>query len=156
MAEIRNIQGLAELDRALHALPGNIAKNVLRGAVGAGASVIRAEAKQRAPVATGQGKDAPPPGTLKRAIYSKQIRELSNFSKQTFFVSVKSGAKHRGAGKKYLDAWYWRFVEFGTSKMAARPFLRPAFEAKKTEAIEAIRAYLAKRIPIEADKVRGR
>jgi len=33
------------------------------------------------------------------------------------------------------DAWYWWFVENGTSKMAARPFLRPAFEAKKDEAV---------------------
>ena len=29
------------------------------------------------------------------------------------------------------------FLEFGTSKMAARPFLRPAYEAKKAEAIAA-------------------
>jgi HK97 gp10 family phage protein len=155
MADLRNIEGLAELDRALHALPGNIAKNVLRGAVGAGAAVIRKEAKSRAPVAEGpQRPDAPPPGTLQRAIYSKWIRELSDWSKQTFIVSVKKGRKYRKAGKKYTDAFYWWFVENGTSKMAARPYLRPAFEAKKTEAIEAIRDYLAKRIPLEVEKLR--
>ncbi|KVR97201.1 hypothetical protein WK28_09455 [Burkholderia vietnamiensis] len=35
-------------------------------------------------------------------------------------------------------AWYARLLEFGTSKMAARPFIRPSFEAKKTEAGEAV------------------
>jgi len=34
-------------------------------------------------------------------------------------VGVRGGAKH---GKTY----HWRFLEFGTSKMAARPFMRPA------------------------------
>ena len=28
--------------------------------------------------------------------------------------------------------YYWRFVEFGTSKMPARPFLRPAFEGSRS------------------------
>ena len=32
------------------------------------------------------------------------------------------------------DPYYWRFVEFGTSKMPAKPFLRPAFTAKKEQA----------------------
>jgi HK97 gp10 family phage protein len=45
------------------------------------------------------------------------------------------------AGKKRdvdRDSFYWKFLEFGTNKMAARPFLRPAFEANKEGAIEAI------------------
>jgi HK97 gp10 family phage protein len=32
--------------------------------------------------------------------------------------------------------FYWRYVEFGTSKMKAQPFLRPALEAAKTRAID--------------------
>jgi HK97 gp10 family phage protein len=32
------------------------------------------------------------------------------------------------------DAWYARLLEFGTSKMAAKPFIRPAYEAKRQEA----------------------
>ncbi|HGN2540501.1 TPA: HK97-gp10 family putative phage morphogenesis protein, partial [Proteus mirabilis] len=27
--------------------------------------------------------------------------------------------------------FYWWFVEFGTAKMPAQPFMRPSFEAKK-------------------------
>jgi HK97 gp10 family phage protein len=34
---------------------------------------------------------------------------------------------------------YWWWVEFGTSRMKARPFMRPAFDAKATESIEAFK-----------------
>uniref|UniRef100_UPI00056E077C HK97-gp10 family putative phage morphogenesis protein n=1 Tax=Xenorhabdus bovienii TaxID=40576 RepID=UPI00056E077C len=34
------------------------------------------------------------------------------------------------------NAYYWRFLENGTSKMAAQPFIRPAFDRKSDEAAE--------------------
>lgn len=158
MAELQHVAGLKELQAALKELPQRIARNVLRGAVGAGAAVIRNEAKARAPVSIGDGGVGhPPPGTLRRAIYQKQIRELSSAVKQTFYVGVRKGKQYRKQGKKgnlSQDAYYAKFVEFGTAKMAARPFMRPAFEAKKGEAVQAIKDYLAKRIPEEVDKLR--
>lgn len=158
MAKLQHVAGLKELQAALKELPQRIARNVLRGAVGAGAAVIRNEAKARAPVSTGDARAGhPPPGTLRRSIYQKQIRELSSAVKQTFYVGVRKGKHYRNQGKKgnlSQDAYYAKFVEFGTAKMAARPFMRPAFEAKKGEAVQAIKDYLAKRIPEEVDKLR--
>ena len=145
MAEIQNITGLKELQEALKQLPANIARNALRGAVNAGATVIRKEAQARAP------KDT---GVLRRALYQKQIRELSSAVQQTFFVGVRQGKSAKKTKKGTLDAFYGRFVEFGTSKMPARPFMRPAFEAQKGAAVAAIQAYLEKRIPEEVDKAR--
>lgn len=159
MAETLNISGLKELQAALKELPDRIAKNVLRGSVAAGAAIIRNEARQRAPVYTGEvAAGHPPPGTLKRSIVQKQIKELSNATKQTFFVTVRRGKEYQKQGKKgnlSQDAYYASWVEFGNSRMSARPYLRPAFEAKKEAAIEAIRAYLEKRIPEEAAKLAG-
>jgi HK97 gp10 family phage protein len=153
MAELVNVEGLAELRAALRELPQRIARNVLRGAVSAGAAVIRKEAKARAPLYTGKVAEGhPPAGTLKRAIYQKQINELSSLTNQVFFVGVRHGKKYQKQGKKgdkSQDAYYWRWVEFGTSKMAARPFMRPAFEAKKNEAVAAIKTYLTDRIAKE-------
>jgi HK97 gp10 family phage protein len=158
MAELQHVAGLKELQAALKELPQCIARNVLRGAVAAGAAVIRTEAKARAPVSTGDARAGhSPPGTLKRAIYQKQIRELSSPVKQTFYVGVRRGKQYRHQGKKgklSRDAYYAKFVEFGTAKMAARPFMRPAFEAKKGAAVQAIQEYLARRIPQEVDKLR--
>jgi HK97 gp10 family phage protein len=155
MAELQNVTGLKELQAALKALPANIARNVLRGAVNAGATVIREEAKARAPRYSGPPiKGQPPPGTLKRALYQKQIREKSSAVLQTFFVGVRQGRSAKKTKKGSIDAWYARFLEFGTSKMAARPFMRPAFEAKKMAAVQAIKDYLLRRIPDEVDKAR--
>ena len=41
---------------------------------------------------------------------------------------------------------YGRFHEFGTSKMAATPFLRPAFDAGKDEALRIFKAEVMKAI----------
>lgn len=128
------VDGLAEMDRKLRALGPDIARKGLRSAVGAGARVILNQAKARAPVDT---------GTLRRALYMKPIREESSDSRQTYFVGVRSGKKEQ---KKNRDAWYWRLVEFGTEKASAQPFLRPAFEAGKFQALERIKSKLAERI----------
>lgn len=128
------IDGLQELLAKMKSLPVNLARNGLRAAVNAGAEVIRKDAVSRVPVLTGR---------LKKAIYKKQIRELSNNVQQTFFVGARSGKKYKKANK---DAYYWRFLEFGTSKMPAKPFLRPAFDAKKRQAVDAIGRKLKERI----------
>ena len=149
------IKGLKELNEALKQLPDRVARNVLRGAVSAGTTVIRKEAQQRAPVYTGLVSEGhPPPGTLRKSIRQSQQRQLSSLVQQAFHIGVRAAVTRTKSGAKNLDAFYWRFVEFGTSRMAARPFLRPAFEAKKQAAVEAIRTYLAERIPREVDKLK--
>ena len=149
-----HIEGLAELDRALRELPLRIANRGLRTSVYAGAKVIRDEARARAPkAAQSLGPKQPPPGTLKRSVIMKHIRELSSGGRQTFYVMVRHGKKYQKQGKRGTlsqDAWYWRFLEFGTRKMAARPFLRPALESRRREAVDAIKARLRQRIEIEA------
>ena len=158
MSEDVRVEGLEELARALRELPQRAARNGLRASVYAGAKVIRDEAKLKAPMATGSvAKGHPPPGTLKRAIIMKQIGELSGPQKQTFFVTVRQGKQYRNQGKKgnlSQDAWYWRFVEFGTVKMSAKPFLRPAFEGKKMEAVNAIKQRLAERVEQAAQELK--
>lgn len=80
------------------------------------------------------------------------VRFSSRYAKQTgdikFRVGVLGGAKQYAntkenvrkgrAGGTYKtggdksnpggDTFYWRYLEFGTSKIAARPFMRPAIE----------------------------
>ena len=156
--ELIHVQGLDRLSRALKELPKRVARSGLRAAVYAGAKVIRDEAKLKAPVATAAlGTNQPPPGTLKRSVIMKQIPERSSDQKQTFFVTVRHGKKYRKQGKKGQlpqDAWYWRLVEFGTVKMSARPFLRPAFEGKKREVVQAIRDRLSQRISEAAQELK--
>ena len=147
MADAIHIEGLNAFARALRLLPQNVGRNVLRGGVSAAARVIVTEARVRAPAST---------GTLRRSIIQKQIRELSDLTRQTFYVTVRHGKKYRKQGRKGTlsqDAYYARWVEYGTSKMAARPFLRPAFECTKEPALAAMLAYFSKRIPVEVRKL---
>ena len=43
-------------------------------------------------------------------------------------------------GTSTKDVYYWRFVEFGTKHMTARPFFRPAAELESRLYVERLRA----------------
>nr|WP_208461157.1 HK97-gp10 family putative phage morphogenesis protein [Clostridium botulinum] len=62
-------------------------------------------------------------------------------------VRKKNGNKFVLAGIQKGDnskIFYGKFLEFGTSKMKARPFMGPAYESKKEEAKEVIKEELRK------------
>jgi HK97 gp10 family phage protein len=147
------VKGLRELQERLQTLAPSIARNALRSAVSAGATTIRSAARNAAPYYHGDvAKGHPPPGTLKRSIVQKQVSEQSSLFRQVYVVAVRKGKKYRNQGKRGTlsqDAYYWTWVEFGTSKMAAHSFMRPAFEAKKVAAVEAIKSKLVERIKQE-------
>ena len=150
MAETMQLTGFKELAAALRELPERLARNGLRAAVNAGAGVIKKDAISKAPQDT---------GALKANFYQKQIREQSGPMQQTFYVGVRKGVakyanskanKRAGvAGQTYKNGgstWYWLINEFGSSKQPARPFLRPAFETQKENAVTAIGQKLDERI----------
>jgi len=136
------IEGLDELKKALDQLPKELHKGPLRSAVSAGAKVVQERARTLAPEDT---------GTLKRAIYRTRSREGSSAVQEMAIVGIRYGRRFR---KRGLDAWYWRFLEFGTSKMQAQPFLRPAFDSTIQQQIEAIKVRLAKAIERAAEKLK--
>jgi HK97 gp10 family phage protein len=180
MAELVHIKGLTELKRAMQALPANIARNVLRASVNAGARVVRDQARINAPVLYGALPKHQPPGTLKRSIVTAYIPEKSNKQQATYFVTVRQGKKYRSQSKhqnKSQDAFYGAWVELGHYYVApkpkgtnwerhrhhqhatgvfvpARPYLRPAFETKKYQSVDAMRNYLLDRLPQEVEKAR--
>lgn len=143
------VTGLAELTRNLRQLPQELQQKALHGMVQAAATVVRDEAVRRAPVYVGKvGKRHPRPGTLKAAIYQTRLPSECTPTVEVWKVSVHR--KGRGA------AWYAHMVEYGTVNMAARPFMRPAFEARKADAVEAMRAHLAQRLPALASALARR
>ena len=155
------IEGLEELRKALRLLPEELQKKALGDAVAKGASVIRDEAKRLAPVLK-TPDERRTRGLLKRMIRS--TRGKRNGSEAAAFVKVrrlvgkalgKAKAKTKKSGAE-LDPFYWAFIEFGTSKRAARPFLRPAFDTKKESAAQQIKKALAEGLAKAAAKVHGR
>jgi HK97 gp10 family phage protein len=104
-------------------------EEVLRQAAVAGARVIHSEVQLRAPVGTAYERKGQKhaPGTLKRSILIAYDKEDSVTGHLAIYLVTWS-----------KEAFYGRFVEFGTSHSAAKPFLRPGFEAKKREAADAV------------------
>lgn len=61
-------------------------------------------------------------------------------------VGIVGGAKQNGKGGKGGDTFYWRFLEFGTQHIAARPFLRPAIDENKAVAVDKFASVIKKQI----------
>lgn len=166
MAELIHVHGLRELNTTLKGLGPKLARTGLRRAVGAGAAVVRKAVKAAAPVGQYERpRKGRTPGTLKRAVTSAWARERSNSVQQSYVVTVRKGKKQQAKGR---DAFYWPWVEFGHKvvprrgkaggslyrrrisatyadnkrTVAPRPFLRPAFNASRYAALDAIQTRL--------------
>ena len=101
-------------------------KSALEEATTAGAEVVRDEARTLAP----------------RRAYETDAGHLADNSLVQVVKSTPTTCKVRvGPGKAHF---YGRFLETGTIKMAARPFLRPALDSKVDEAIKTM-AHVLKR-----------
>jgi len=157
MAETIKVHGLQELSQTLMKLPAELEKRVIMGALRAAGQTIRKDAMARAPIL-----QKPDPrrraGTLKKNISVRRVKGKTAVYVGVFGASRKKIAAFKAAGggkgaNNPDDPYYWKWVEFGTKKMAARPFLRPAFEAQKYEALRMFEVYMRKRLAKEARKV---
>lgn len=110
------LEGAKELEKQFKSLEPKIAKKLVRQSLRKAAKPILAAARTKCPVDTGE---------LKKSIKIRAMKRRKN----SFGVLI-------GTALKWFvgDAFYGAFVEFGTSKMSARPFMRPAFDEKKGEA----------------------
>ena len=127
--EVVRIEGLDELKRKLAEIPRAMRKRVLRNALAAGAREVRDVAKRNAPVMTlGTSLSAPyrKPGTVKQAIRVRTSKADRRAGDVGVFVNVKPAKAGQRGARNANDPFYWRFLEFGTRKMAARPFLQRA------------------------------
>lgn len=148
-----SISGLSDIKKALAKVTSEVAQKANRQALAKAATVIRDEAKSRAVVDT---------GSMQAAVIVKHVREESGGGRQAYIVTVRQGKRYRevsqdASGRSYSrskvdkkgrkrDAYYWTFVEFGTRHTAARPFMSPAFEAKKSQAVDQYKVHIWRRI----------
>lgn len=136
-----DFSGLLDISRDMEVLSKAENKKVLRDGTRAGAEVLKEEVIKRAPERTGK---------LKRNVVVVTMRGRRN--------AITSGVHIRGVNPETgnsdntmkasnrRNAFYWRFVELGTSNMPAHPFVRPAFDARQEEATRAVIARMNKAI----------
>ncbi len=137
MADPVHVKGLAELQRTLAELPSRIQEKVLVGATSAGAKVLQDEMTARAPVRQD--------GELKKLGRNSTKARLPGFLKAS--IGRKRTDRRSGTQVSYAvgvlgRAFYAIFYEFGSRHQTARPFIRPAAEAKQDAAVEAMAAKL--------------
>jgi HK97 gp10 family phage protein len=120
------LEGIERTLAALRRAP-EVTRVHASGAVATSTFAVAQAARALVPVAT---------GNLKAAIEASRV------------VNGLSGRV--GVTK---DAYYWRFVEFGTVHRAARPFFRPAAEAEREAFVQRMRAIGPK---VERDMSAGR
>lgn len=132
MATRTTMTGLPELKKKLDGLAFDAQKKGGRFALRKAAQVFRDRAKQNA-----QRFDDP---ETRRSIARNIVERWDNrYFKQTqnlkFRVGVLGGAKSQKV-KGRDDTWHWRLLEFGTEKMRAQPFMRPAGEQGAQQATD--------------------
>ena len=135
------LHGVDELKRALEQVPDKLKrKGLLKGLRLAG-NVVRDAARRAAPLL-----QEPTPyrkrGTVRRAIVVRTSKTARKSGDLGVYIGVRPlrGARTRTLGasgpKNPNDPFYWRYLEFGTKKMAKRPFL--AVGARKLEQAAAV------------------
>ncbi|MFC1121885.1 HK97-gp10 family putative phage morphogenesis protein [Pasteurella multocida] len=153
------VNGLSELQQAMQNLGRKTSNRIAVKAMRNGGAIVRDKARQNAPVL----KENVPhrrAGTLKKAISART--KVNRGGKTNTYIWVKGLSTKQvlkfkdktGKAGAYnpKDPFYWRFLEFGTSKMPARPFLRPAFQQSKNQAAKAIIETLHKEIVKEGNR----
>jgi HK97 gp10 family phage protein len=151
----QSILGGRELDAFLQTLPVKVEKNIMRAALRAGAGVFRDEAR----------KKLQENGSVISGLLMRGLRTSSRAQQGEVTANVKVGGKHR-----HIAQW----VEYGTAahrikakgakalhihgEFAAgvvhlgakeKPFMRPAFDQRAGDAVEAVGVKVRERLTAE-------
>ena len=155
MADQVRLHGMDQLRRNLKKLPREIADRELNKALRAGGQPILAMAKALVPIGASsfvrklRGKEwAHLRGTLQTNIVMRAEKKRFRLDRARQRIGVLVDRS------KPDTPFYWRFIEFGTSKMPAKSFLVPAFETMKGAANNIIIRKLREGVFRQAAKLR--
>lgn len=146
MTELVHVKGLAELQKFLDTLPPKIEKNIMRGALRAGANVVKTQAKANIhPVSGVLGK------SLKVGTNTRGARVMAAVKTRVFYARfVEYGTRPhtitaRDGGSLRFGGGFYKSVQHpGVTK--AHAFLRPALDTQAHAAVIAVGDYIKMRL----------
>jgi HK97 gp10 family phage protein len=118
------VEGLAQIQKRIEEL-GKQGRRIENDAIQAGAKIVAERMRREVPVSN---------------IAHLHIRDDIHVSK----TKRQQGIAYAEVGPGQETAWRARFLEFGTVKMAPRPFISKAGELSRNKALEAIKQELRK------------
>lgn len=123
---------VAALFRQMNLLPDRVNRNIMTGAVRAGAKGLQDEVKARVPYELGFLQDA-----IKIKTKTKQTWSRAS-------VYVKKVVLENGKMAKSTTQYAY-YQEYGTKNMPSSPFFRPVLELNKQKVVEDARRYFVPR-----------
>jgi HK97 gp10 family phage protein len=146
MAEI-HVRGLKELQKFLDQLPVKIERNIMRGALRAGAKPILAQAIAGVPVQSGELKNSlkistsAKGGTVESKVKTNVFySRFVEFGTQAHFITAKKGGWLSFGGIFAKSVWHP-----GIPK-GPHAFMRPALDSQAQAAVVATAEYIKKRL----------
>lgn len=131
------VEGLDNIVRKLGLLPDRVGNRALKRALRKGANVIRNIARDNARrIDDPQTAEVIAKNIAVQGMSRRREKEAGGVGVR---VGVMGGARHKG-GELSLpggNTTHWRWVEFGTSKARAQPFMRPAIASGAMPAFDA-------------------
>jgi HK97 gp10 family phage protein len=141
-AVLFKVEGLRELGEAFRRLDADMQKKAGRSATAAAATPI----KRRA-ITNIKSSPSVETGALSKSVIVKRLpKNQTPPDTSEHIVTVRGRGKKLKSGNIQNSAPYASKVEFGTVHMPAEPFLRPALDAGKGEAVDAMKKSLANSI----------
>lgn len=145
--KLTGVDGALETLKSLPAEVVSKRGGPVKAALRAGARVIQREAALNLAHATENltvdGEEST--GLLLKSLIVSRGKSPSGVNGERYLVRVKRRAYQR-EGKTVTTLQTARFLEYGTSKQPAEPWLRPAFNAKAQQAISTTTTELTKAI----------
>lgn len=156
MADKVEVLGIGELGEMFSRVKKDMVEKTSLRMVASAGGVLRTEAKRLA-LSQGLKKSGAlirniaikrerkaPPGVAQYNLGVRHGRHLGNGKKVIKFLALNK--RGRVSVRRENDPFYWRYHEFGTKHLPARPFIQQSVENKRAEALAAMEARLKRDI----------
>ena len=149
--------------KALKRLPQELRREKRKEILRKAAKPLISEAQARAPVMRDrkrtsaklkEGRAYYYPGNLQRSIRIIEFKGSGDVFVGPKVAKRRRPGAHYGKNNRTVDAFYAAIVEFGSRNFPAKPFMRPAFDATKTQILDIATTEMARVIDEWAKKHR--